>query len=154
MVDVIRDVYIPWDPDSKDITIRTDSETGSEENVGVQFYDDNNQDAGSVFFRFASPMKYQIGWCRSPIPFPVSPPTQTDKTWRIAYNPAELRVVIHCNEVEVLYVVLSDSVCNYNGGWRTCWEQRKPTQISFPPASNTASDEYCLGREPAVGMHK
>jgi len=149
MKEVVRGVYIPLHSDSVDLTIRTDSVIGSEEEVYAYFIDDDNQIAGSVLIQLSSPIRYLLGWCTGWISFPVTPPTQTEKTWRIAYNPAELRVVIHCNEVEVVNVVLPDGVCTVNRGWRTYWEQRKPTQITFIDKDN-ASDEYCLAG--GVGM--
>ena len=153
MVDVVRDVKIPWDPNSKDIVIRTDSETGgsvSEEGsyavVRVVFYDDNKKDAGRVVIKFTSPIQYRIGDCTSDNTIPVSPPTDTDKTWRISYNPTEKTVLIYCNEVEVLNLVISDSVCTNRDNWRDNWE-RNPTKIKFL-LTDTASDQYCL----AAGM--
>ena len=89
LVDVVREVNIPWDPNSDDITISTDSLMGSNEDTRVSFYNDNNMWAGSVFIRFTSPIKYKIVHCTSNIPFPVSLPTDTDMTWRIGYNPTE-----------------------------------------------------------------
>ena len=146
MVEVVRDVMIPWDPDSEDINILTNSTAGSEEDkVKVRFHDDSDQRAGAVVIRFYSPIKYQIGWCSpSYTPFPDPPPTETGKTWVISYNPAELRVIILCNGVEVLNVGLSDSVCSGYSDWRNTWEQRRPTKIKFLSA-DTASDQYCLG---------
>ena len=146
MVDVVPNVWTPWSPDSQAITISTDSEEGSGEVMMVYFMDDN-QYTGGVQIRFNSPIQYRIPWCRSSsfTTFPVSPPTQTDKTWRIVYYPAELRVVYYCNEVEVVEVVLS-YVCT-SSNWRDYWE-RKPTQMYF---SSSASDTYCLG--PLVGMY-
>ena len=143
MVDVVKRVKIPWDPDSQDISILTDSVAGNDEEVKVNFYDDGGQTVGAVFIHFLEPIKYQIVWCTSfYIPFPDSLPTETEKTWVISYNPAELRVIIFCNGVEVLSVVLSDSVCHGNSNWRNYW-QRTPTKIKFS-SSDTASDQYCL----------
>ena len=52
MVDVVRGVYLPWDPDSESISIRTDSVEGSEEKVWVRFYNDKTDIAGGVIIRF------------------------------------------------------------------------------------------------------
>ena len=135
-------MLLPWDPDSQGIDVRTDSEVGSNERVNVWLYADNGI-AGEMRIDFTSPMKYFLGWCMSDwTPLPVSPPTQTDKIWRITYNRAELRVVILCNDVEVLNVVLSD-VCDWSD-WRNYWEQKKITNIYFGSGDTFASDEYCL----------
>ena len=132
MVNVVRSVKIPWDPLSEDITILTNSEIGSEEKVYVQFTDSNNQAVGTLVISFLSSIQYNVGYCTtSSTPFPVSPPAETEKTWKISYDQAALRLTIHCNEVEVLNEVLSD-VCNQDG-WRDTWMGRKPTKISLPP---------------------
>ena len=142
MVDVVLNLKVPLDANSKEMTIRTDSVAGSGEAIRMWFYDDNKGKVGIVWIHFMSTIKYKIESCTNNTPFPVSPPTDTDKTWRIGYNLAEKRVLIHCNEVEVLNLVLSDSVCTQNGNWRTWWG-RNPTQIKIPFSDN-ASDQYCL----------
>ena len=65
--------------------------------------------------------------------------------WTITHNTKELSEVIHCNEVEVLNVLISDIVCT-RSGWRTYWE-RKPTQIQLP-SYDTASGSYCFSSYP------
>ena len=141
MVDVVRNVDIPWDPDSEDITISTDySVIGSGERVRLTFFNGNNQVAGGVMIIFYSPMMYKMPRCSSPTPFPVSPPAETVKTWKISYEQAALRLTIHCNEVEVLNVALTDG-CTRDG-WRDFWVQKKPTKIKFNSGRDTASDQY------------
>ena len=156
MKDVVRDVYLPLNSDSVDLSIRTDSVIGSGEKVQVTFYDEDTRDAGTVSIKFLSQIQYAIGGCTSSTPFPAGKlPTQTEKVWRFVYNPAELRAVYYCNEVEVLNVVLSDSVCS-ESGWRTWWE-KKPTQIHFHSSQDTASEQYCLVGKVipvVVGMYK
>ena len=141
LVDVEKDVNRPWDPNSDDITISTDSLVGSDDEMKVVFINDNNEWAGGVVIKFSSPIEYHIGWCREYTSLPVSPPTNADKRWRIRYNPAEKRVLCYCNEVEVLNLVLSDSVCNKHSEWRIYYE-RNPTQAKFL-SDDTASDQYC-----------
>ena len=154
MVDIEKGVYqyLSWDPNSQDIVISTDTDSieGSEEAVTVVFYDDNNEEAGTVYIRFTSPIKYKIGCCTSWTTFPGTPPTDTDKTWRIGYNHTEKSLLLHCNEVEVLNMVISDSACPSNR-WVTYWEMY-PTQIMFYPSYDTASEQYCLAGKLLVGM--
>ena len=140
---VERDVMIPWNPDSETINITTNSTAGSNEKVNVYFYDRDGSGAGSVFFGFYTQSKYWLNGCKgSWIPFPNTLPTETNKTWTIAYNYTEMRVVYYCNEVQVLNVVISDSVCKTDINWRNSWG-RKPTQIKFH-SGDTASDSYCI----------
>lgn len=138
--DVVREVSIPWNPDTQSITITTDSVAGSADVMRVGFYDKYNA-AGSLWIAFATQIQYKIGWCTDFNPFPVTVPTETQKTWTIAYNYAERRVVLKCNEMQVLDVVVSDSVCT-KGYWSDTWV-RKPTQIKFT-SSDHASDSYSL----------
>ena len=140
----MRGEKIQWNPDTQGITaitVSTNSTAGSNEMVGVWFYDNAGNYAGKVFIHFDTPIQYYIGWCTYRNNFPVSLPAAPDKTWTIEYNTAEQRVVYYCNEVQVLNFLLSDSECTQSH-WRTYWE-RKPTQIQFD-SSDTASDSYCI----------
>ena len=42
MVDQVKNAYIPWDPDSEDIMLSTNSEAGSKDEVEVWFDDDDH----------------------------------------------------------------------------------------------------------------
>ena len=136
---------IPWNPDSENTTVTTDSVAGSREKVDVGFLDKDGSRAGAVFIHFDTQIKYGIGWCSSFKPFPVTVPSETRKTWTFTYNNTERRVVFFCNEMQVLNVVLSDGTCNSwrtNSDWRDYWE-RKPAQITFWSDDN-ASDSFCI----------
>ena len=147
MEDVVREEKIPWDPDSEDITILTDSLAGSEDEISMPFFDDNDQYIGGIGISFKSPqMVYIIDTCRATNLFPVAVPTGTGKMWRISYNQAQLTVGIYCNGVEVLNVVLSDGFCT-SGTWRNNWQLRTPTQITFH-SRDSASEQYCLVMKP------
>ena len=92
-----------------------------------------------------------IGGCSKYFtPFSETLPIETEKTWTITYNYMDKRVVLHCNEVQVLNVLLSDIVCAYisldQSKWRNYWEN-KPTQIKFL-SYDTASDTYCMSSNP------
>ena len=65
MVKVTRDDKIPWNPDSENITITTDSEEGSWEMLRVVFYDDNDELAGDVMIYFSKTLRYNIANCYS-----------------------------------------------------------------------------------------
>ena len=139
--DVVRGEKIQWNPDRQGITFTTDSIVGSGENVYVRFYDNAGNYAGIVYIYFNTPIQYFIGWCTYYNYFPVSLPAAPDKTWTIEYNTAGKRLALHCNGVQVLNLLISDSECTQNN-WRTYWE-RKPTQIQFY-SSDTESDSYCF----------
>ena len=144
--DVVYNEMIQWNPDTQGITVTTNSAVGSGEKVVVWFYDNAGNGAGRVWIYFSTPILYELGWCTYYNNFPVSLPVATQKTWTITYNTAELSVAIHCNGVQALTVLLSDSECA-DSDWRTYWE-RKPTQILFPSYYDTASKSYCFSSHP------
>ena len=139
----MKDVFIPWKSDTQNITVSTNSTAGSDiERVHVQFYDENINYAGGVHISLYTQLEYKLTNCSYYESFPVTLPTETHKTWTLTYNYTEKRVVLQCNGVEVLNVVVSDSVCTGYSYWREYWE-RKPTQIQFP-SGYTASERYCI----------
>ena len=142
-VTVEKNVKKAWNPDSQTITVSTDSEAGSKENVHVSFYDKDDSLLGAVIIYFIAGIQYYIGQCRSYTRFSETLPKVTEKTWTITYNYTEETLVFHCNEVQVADVLLS--ACNYSG-WRNYWG-RKPTQIDFD-SSDSASDTYCFSNNP------
>ena len=143
-MNVVRNTPIPWDPDTSDLKINTDSAEGSGEKVALLLNDENGVWAGNVLIYFASPIKYFLGWCTSSwTPFPITPPTETEKTWRISYTQTSQQLEIFCNDVNVLRVTLSDDVCG-DGDWRDTWE-RDVKKIEFDDSHDTASDKYYTG---------
>ena len=135
--DVKRGVRIPWDPSSEDLTITTDSTTGSEDRVDVGFWDKHGDRGGGINIWFYSPIEYDLPWCTFSTPFPTTPPEEQDKTWRIRYDQQALTV--WCNDLKVLDVILSEEC--HRSDWRTFWE-RETTKIQFF-STDTASDQYC-----------
>ena len=139
-------MFIPWYTPTQGITVSTDSEVGSNEKVFVQFYDKDGNYAGAVVIYFFTPIQYKLRYCRSSyIPFSTLP-TEKQKTWIIRYDYTKGSVVIHCNEVEVVNVLLSDGECDGYTTWRYNWE-KPTTQIKFPSA-DAASDSYCISGNP------
>ena len=145
-VTIVRDVETPWNPDSETITVNTDSVAGSEKFVDLEFHDKFGAYKGGMFILFSTPIKYYIVYCMDGgigyIPFPVTLPSETQKTWTITYNYTEKRLVLHCNGVQVLNVLLTSACTRIDVNWRDWWEN-KPTQIEFP-STDTASDNYCF----------
>ncbi|XP_063678266.1 uncharacterized protein LOC134814158 isoform X2 [Bolinopsis microptera] len=133
---VKRAVEIEWDLESTPLEIRTDSVLGSDDQVYVDFYSAEEKYAGGFALYFTSTPQYELGYCTSGTDFPVNLPSTADKVWRITLTS---RVVIHCNEVEVLNKLLSESTCS-DSKWRTIWN-RDVTKIWFD-SDDTASDYY------------
>ena len=102
--------------------------------------------AGGVFLDFSSPPQYRLKYCiPSYTNFPTDLPSETEKVWTITNSRVsdEIRVVIHCNDQEVLNVVLSDTTCS-DSRWSENWS-RDVDNIFFS-SSNTASDYYRPGK--------
>ena len=148
IVPVVRNVSLPWNPDSENITISTNSVAGSKEGVYVSFEDKDGDFAGGVVIAFDKPIKYWLGYCtEAHIPFPETVlPTDTNKIWTITYNYTDKRVVYYCNGVQVVNVVLSASACTEWNVWSKKWDS-KPTQIKFD-SDDIASDSYCISSNP------
>ncbi|XP_063688243.1 uncharacterized protein LOC134821431 [Bolinopsis microptera] len=138
---VEREVKIEWDPESTPLEIKTNSVLGSNDQVYVFFYSAEGLLSGGVVFRFGSTSQYWLHYCSSTFTnFPVKPPSTADKVWRITLTRTTgVRVVIHCNEVEVFNKLLSQSTCP-TPYWSTYWSD-DVAKIQFH-SSDTASDYY------------
>ena len=99
--------------------------------------------AGGVVLIFTDPPQFQIRSCTLSTDFPTQPPTGTDdKVWKITLTRTSgIRLVIHCNEVEVLKFVLSESTCT-DSSWSSAWN-REVDELRFDD-EDTASDYYRL----------
>ena len=117
---------------------------GSHHNEYVNFYSVGNH-AGGVTFYFYSTPQYLLSWCDiDKTDFPTTLPSANDKVWRITLiKTAGIRVVIHCNDVEVLNILFSDTTCS-DSRWREYWT-RDVASVVFVPG-DTASDYYRAGK--------
>ena len=142
---VTRGVKMNYDLETLPLEIRTDSVLGSDEKVVVWFNNARGDIAGGVGVEFSSTHQYYRGYCtESWTNFPTTLPTATDKVWRVTVTrTAGIRVVIHCNDQEIINILLSDSTCSYSS-WSTYWS-RKIAQIEFID-SDTAPDFYRAGK--------
>ena len=138
------DIY--YDLENSPLQIKTDSEVGSKEEVNLRFYSGLSL-TGGVFLFFSSPPRYWLNYCSSTwTDFPTDLPSETDKVWTITKSKVsdEIRVVIHCNDKEVLNVVLSDTTCS-DSSWSERWS-KDVDKIYFNPSYDTASDYYRPGK--------
>ena len=141
-----RNVEIEWDLESTPLEVRTNSVLGSSDQVSVSFHSAGGESEGSgrVRLYFTSTLQYWLSWCSTSYTnLPVTPPSATDEVWRITLTrTAGVRLVIHCNEVEVLNTLLSQATCS-DSRWSTIWN-RDVIKIRFD-SGDRASDYYRAG---------
>ena len=125
------------------LEIRTNSEQDSEEEVNLHFHTLRGDDAGGIEIYLSSTPQYFLKDCSlSRTKFQNNIPSGEDNIWRITKtNTSEdIRLQIHCNDVEVVDIMLSDTVCTEKSKWSTYWG-RYAGKITFSPA-DTASQSY------------
>ena len=127
--------------------IKTDSADGSDEAVNVAFFGAKNEQAGGLYFYLRSPPDYWLTFCSKPFKeFPVPLPSALEKVWKMTVirTSTENRIVLHCNDVEVLNVLIDATTCSHEEGlskrWRTYYS-RDVKKIQFV-STDTASDSY------------
>jgi hypothetical protein len=135
---VKRDVLIDFDLETTPLEIKTDSSTGIRQEVHLNLYTSRDNYTGEVHIKYSSPHQYWLSGCITFwTNFLTRPTSATVKVWRITITRTPgTRIEIHCNEVEVLNLLMSNSTCSYSD-WSTYWS-RKIAKIKFDPTANTA----------------
>ena len=141
---------IDFDLENYPLQIKTDSEVGSDEEVRVMFYDSQEDLIGGIFLYFTSTPQYFIGYCFSSHVDIPNLPSETEKVWTITFTRTSdvVTLVVHCNEVEVFNVVISDTICKLDYA-ATYWSRKPASKILFlSDGSNidTASDYHRQGK--------
>ena len=136
---------IQYELENTPLQIKTNSEVGSNEAAYVAFYSTNHF-AGGVLFNFTAPPQYKLTKCSKYTNFPTDLPSETNKVWTLTLSRTrgERRVVIHCNNKEVLNVVMSSITCSYSS-WSDAWG-RDVYKIMFYSGFDTATDFYRPGK--------
>ena len=135
---------VPIDPETTSVEIMTDSELGSEDQMRLPFYEFRYV-AGGFSIWFSSIPQYWIYYCSSSwTNFPTDLPAARDKIWRITLTKTSgIRLQIHCNNVQMLNILLSDTTCGRRD-WSTYWN-RKIWKMKFASSDVfTAADSYRL----------
>ncbi len=112
----------------------------------VRFYPaQGGSEAGGIFLHFRDTLKYWVGFCMSgytDFPTEHEVPSAKEKVWRVTLTRTSgIRIVLQCNEKELLNVLLSNSTCSGYSTWRKFWN-RDVERIEFDSSSDTASDFY------------
>ena len=139
------DLKINFDLENSPLQIRTDSVVESKERVAVNFYNAQGSLAGGIQLSFSSTPTYYLSSCsNSHTNFPASLPTESDKIWKLSLiRTSDVRLMIHCNNKEVLNVVLSDTTCSHSD-WSFHWNRDVEKMKFF--SSDRASDYYRAGK--------
>ena len=106
------------------IQFKTESTAGDGHYLNLYFQDDDESDAGDIYITFEDPIKYELYGCNSNGVAFTELPAEVEKVWTftLSREDGERRVVIHCNDKEVLNVVLSDTTCDIESDdWRDYW---------------------------------
>ena len=140
---VQRDVLIDFNLEEYSLNITTDSTLGSDDKVSVWFYTSQETLAGYLNLYFSSTPQYLISRCNSDYTnFPTNLPSDKDKVWRVTLTKISgIRLVVHCNEEEVVNTLISGSTCD-NSDWSIYrYWSREVAKILFS-SWDTASDYY------------
>ena len=134
-------MLIDFNLEQYSLNITTDSTIGSNNKVAVQLYTSQEDWVGALKLYFFSTPQYLIRPCSSGnTNFPTNLPSDNDKVWRVTLTrTSSIRLVVHCNEEEVLNILMSDSTCDVSN-WSTNWS-REVAKIMFL-SGDTASDYY------------
>ena len=132
-----------FDLETTPLEVKTDSTVGNDENVHVAFFSDTGSNpAGGFLIQFYDMNYIPVECSRSAKDFQTTASASTDKIWRITLKRTSdvPRILIHCNDVKVLDVELSSSLCDGYSTWSNAWS-RKVGKIRFN-SDDTASDGY------------
>eukprot|EP00116_Pleurobrachia_bachei_P007295 sb/3467557/ len=130
---------IPWDLESTPLQIKTDSTTGSDENIYLTLTGNNGNPISDIVVKFNSPaFVYQIYYCTGS-QLTDLPPVEVDKTWTLSKT--ETAWIITCNGVEVLNYLFADSS---ESNCAAKWGGDVVEEIMFT-RHDTASDFYRAG---------
>lgn len=123
--------FLDWTPkqrfemidlETTSLEIKTDGEMGNGQQIRFKFYDLQGRAAGGLTIFFFSTPQYWIHDCdRSRTEFPTTLPSAKNKVWRITKTiTPDIRFQIHCNDKEVLNVLMS--TCR-NWNWKIYWSR-------------------------------
>ena len=124
---------------------------GSNEEVRLQFFSTvYSGSAGEITLYFDSTPGYKLHNCKDKKDFLTTLPSETEKVWTFTLSklrkaPYERRLVINCNNKEIVNVVLSDTLCTSYNDWWKIW-RTEVNQIKFPASLDTASDYFRPGK--------
>ena len=131
-------VLLNYDLDDTPLEIKSSTSVGGRR-IDVHFFTDGNDYAGAISIITQSTPTYYIYFCSSHYSAsPASQPSANFEIWRITLTKTSgVRLVVQCNEVEVINILMSSSTCSgsYSGDTWT----KDVNRISF---SNVDTASY------------
>ena len=108
------------------LELKTDAELGSEKFVSISFLDQSGASSGGIDIWFTSTPKYFLFGCEgNGRNFPTNLPDAREKVWRITKTRnSGIGIQVHCNDVKVLDLKLSNTICKYYATWSTDWTKQ------------------------------
>ena len=123
---------------------------GSDELVSVEFNTHGGTLVGGARIKFSSPPRYNILKCSAngnnyEIPGSSKIPKDGNMIWKITLSVTDegARILLHCNDVEVLNILTSDSECQ-DSNWKNFWTSSMNVVMLVFETDDTASDFYSL----------
>ena len=104
----VKDWNTKYPLNSNTFYITTESVTGSSDEVGFYLYPDSGY-ITYIMWRF-SDWGYIIKYCTPygySLKFPVTPPTDVNKTWEITFTTEDVK--IKCNTLQVLHFIFNNT---------------------------------------------
>ena len=121
------------------MTIPIEIKTKGDGSMRLLFFADQEAEkvAGGVIIDIKSSPTYQLAMCTTVTSFSNELPAAEEKVWRISLTRRPFpRIVIHCNDVEVLDFSFADSTCSLSIQhpsiqWRQYWADEVVAKIRF-----------------------
>ena len=141
---------VEFDLENSPLQIKTNTEVGTSGSLKVNFFTLSYSYAGSGFGLKLKPLQYSfIGCLDSYVEFSEDLlPSETEKVWTIFLSRVSgvRRIVIHCNEMEIINFVVSESTCAM-ADWESKWVTRDVKRIqligySYSSSSTATEADY------------
>ena len=141
---------ISHEMESFPLYLKTDSVVGSGEIVKVRFWTGNEKLAGKLYLSFTSPPNVNLYLCMDhKINLPSKEPS--DKVLKITLTrTSSPRIVIHCDDVEVFNLLMSDETCG-GSRWNDFWGKIAENVVF--ETKDTATDFYSLTKPFTIGKN-
>ena len=133
--------------DTSTLMIKTDGSIRAGHLLVVWFYRRDTNNGPSGIHIDTNSNKYKILKCRHSLErFNTDLPTENIKIWKITKTP-EPRLIIDCNDKEMLNVQLSETVCTSEKKWRNYWGWGEGLQERIQFKSNRGKTYFYMSKE-------